>query len=386
MNILLIHNYYRERGGEDAVFENEFSSLLHADGVSVYKYSVNSADIDERGLTGKLKSFLNILHNGKVYRELTSLVAAKKIDIVHVHNVFPMITPRIYRILKKKTKVKIVQTLHNYRFVCPNGLLFRDGHICYECENGKFAGCIKNRCFKSSLIFSTLYAYLISKYNRDFRTKIDCYISLNNFVKTLLTDAGFDPGKIVVKDNALPDCVVESVKNTDKDYFLFMGRITAEKGIRFLTEYFMEHPELNLVVAGTGPILDELKQISHSHVNITFSGFADGTKKDELLNGAKALIVPSLWYENYPMTVVEAMRNGTPVIASDIGGLSSIITDGYDGFLFKAGDKNSLGNAIGKITDNKKDISDNVRATYLSRMESGANTRKLVDIYREILK
>lgn len=386
MNILLIHNYYRERGGEDSVFENEYSALLHAEGVSVYKYSVKNTDIDEKGFFGRLKSFISILHNGRVYRELIKLIEAEKIDIVHVHNVFPMITPRVYRILKKKTNVKIVQTLHNYRFVCPNGSLFRDGRICYDCENGKFAACIKNRCFKDSLVFSTLYAYLIRKYNRDFRTKIDCYIALNNFVKTLLTDAGFDPGKIVIKDNALPEIAAASGETADRDYFLFMGRITAEKGIRFLTEFFMEHPELKLAVAGTGPILDELRQISHSHSNIKFVGFADGGQKMELLNGAKALIVPSLWYENYPMTVVEAMRNGTPVIASDIGGLTSIITDGYDGFLFRAGDKNSLSNAIEKITDNKNDISANVRTTYLSRMESAANTKKLVDIYRELLK
>lgn len=381
MNILLIHNYYQQRGGEDAVFENEFSALSTQE-VNVFKYEVFNSQISGTSFFSKIFSLFNILYNGHVYRDIKNIIEKENIEIVHVHNVFPLITPRIYRILKKY-RVKIIQTVHNYRFICPNGLLFRNNSICYECRGGKFFNCIRYRCYKDSFIFSFLYSYLIKRYSKDFRRKIDLFIALNDFVRDKLVDAGFDSSKIVIKDNMASDSDLK--RKSDGGYYLFLGRLSSEKGVEFMTECFSENG-FKLTVGGDGPVLELLRKKYASFQNINFSGFVTGDKKNELLAGASALIVPSVWYENYPMTIVEAFKAGIPVIASDIGGLSSIINDNVNGFLFEPASCRSLIEILTSFSSEIRErTGDAARQTFIERMEKNANVRKLIGIYKSVL-
>ena len=324
-------------------------------------------------------------YNAKVYRQIKEIIKAKQINLVHVHNVFPLITPRIYRFLKKNG-VYIVQTIHNYRFVCPNGILYCKNQICMRCiERKDFWPCVYFKCFRKSWALSALYAFFIAKYQKDFRHYIDRYIVLNEFAKNLLVDNRFEENKIVIKPNGLEG---EAVKTASSgEYYLYLGRLSHEKGIKFLADYFVTTSNRKLVIAGVGPEFDILKEMSKEHAQIEMIGFVKGEAKNNLLINAKALIIPSLWHENYPVIIAEAFKHGVPVIASDKGGLPYIIQSGETGFIFKAGDSASLQNALQEFEKkNYELLQRNCREFYSVNMEETANCKRLVEIYEELLK
>ncbi|MBN2545493.1 MAG: glycosyltransferase [Spirochaetes bacterium] len=380
MTVLAIHNYYKLRGGEDAVFENE-TLLLEKSGHRVIKYIKNNSEIDNYTFLKKIKFLFKCIYNSETICELKKIVKENKIDIVHVHNVFPLISPSIYAFFHKN-KIRVVQTVHNYRFICPNGLFFTHKEKCTRCIKGNFLNCIILRCYKDSIVFSILYALIIFLNQVTFREKIAKYIVLTQFVKDIFIQAGFDAKKIYIKDNGLIDKKIK--RNKNKDYFLFLGRISFEKGIDFLMESFLKMPEYNLMIAGTGDNLEYYKS-KYNYQNIKFKGFVKDEEKIELLRQASALIVPSIWYENYPVTVIEAFSCGIPVIASNIGGLSYIIEDGVDGLLFKMLDYDSLKKNIELINNNdfRKKIGDNARNTFLKKMEMSENIKRLIEIYED---
>src|SRR4030042_2357462 len=159
MTVLAIHNYYKHRGGEDAVFENE-TVYLEKNGYKVIKYIRNNNEIDDYSFLNKIKFFFKSFYNKETVKDLKKVLTLNKIDIAHVHNVFPLISPSVYYFLYSK-KIKIVQTIHNFRFICPNGLFFTHNKICTRCINGNFLNCIILKCYKNSVVFSILYALVI---------------------------------------------------------------------------------------------------------------------------------------------------------------------------------------------------------------------------------
>lgn len=390
MNILVVHNYYQKRGGEDAVFETDAASLENVPGIALFRYSIHNNEIAAKGILAKIRDLVRILFgNRKVAREIVELIFRHEIQIVHIHNVFPLITPAIYRTLKKKTKVKIIQTVHNYRFICPSGLLFQKGKICEKCLGGHFFSCVKDRCYKNSFLFSVLYAYLVCRYRSSFRKDIDCYIVLNDFVRKILKREGFDKKKMVLKGNALEDRNYEK-ESVQKEYYLYLGRVSQEKGVPFLLEVFSSLPDLRLVVAGTGPDLEQLK-LRYQAPNIIFNGFVEGKEKEKLFRKAKAVIVPSVWYENYPIVIVEAFMYGIPVLGTDLGGLSSLIADHRNGllFAFSSDPEEFCGNireAIFRFESGEKtQWEQEARKTFSNTMEIQRSREKLIQIYKGLL-
>lgn len=384
MNILLIHNYYKVRGGEDTVFNNEYEALKNQ-GINVIKYTRDNKEIDNFNLLMKLKFFISSFNNKKTVKDLNKILSKNKFDIAHVHNVFPLISPNVYGLLKKYG-IKVIQTIHNYRFLCPNGLFFINGKNCRKCLNGRFGNCIKYRCFKNSLLLSWLYSSIIKKNQYNFKNNIDIYIALTDFVKKIFIDSGYDKKKIYIKDNGFIDKKLK--RSESKGYFLYLGRISKEKGINFLLDSFIVMNKYILKIAGLSPDIDEYKT-GYAHKNIEFIGYIDGSEKERLIREAIALILPSEWFENYPMVIVEAFSYGIPVIASNIGGIPYIIEDGVNGFLFDTGDASSLNEKLDKLYNNPKlrnKMGDNARSTFLSRMENNKNIKKLIDIYKDVLQ
>ncbi len=383
MNILVIHNYYKDRGGEDAVFENEVRELKRI-GHNVLVYTRHNNEIDGYGFLAKLKFVINCFLGMKTAHDLKRIVRDNKIDIAHVHNVFPLITPAAYRILKKN-RVRVVQTIHNYRFLCPNGLLYTKGSNCQRCLGGNFFNCVKYRCYKESFLFSLLYALMVMSGQKIFKSCIDGYIALTEYVRGLFVNAGFDEKKIFVKDNGF----VPNKKNIGKSkgYFLYLARLSKEKGIDFILESFARLKKYRLVVAGIGDRLDHYKK-NYNFPNIQFTGFVKSAEKEKLLRNAGALVVPSVWYENYPVSIIEAFSYGLPVIASETGGIPYIIKNNFNGLLFKPGNFESLDEALGIYTRNKtlrSRLGENAKRTFVERMEFSANIRLLEDIYQKVL-
>ncbi len=394
MNVLIVHNYYKIRGGEDVVFENEVEALKKKSSVNVFTYSVNNQETDG-GFFHKLSFLYKIISgNNKVRTEILKIIEDNAIDIVHVHNVFPLITPFIYRFLKKHTQVKIVQTIHNFRFVCPSGLLFHKGKICKAClDKGSFKDCVSSKCYRDSKLFSILYSYLIKKCGKSLRNDIDCYLTLNNFATDILAKAGFMKDKIKVRGNSLPD--IEIKKPFEPSHYLFVGRLSEEKGVEIAIKAFVSLPECYFVIAGTGPLYNELKKKYKNYQNIKFAGFCDGEKKEDLFYRTKALIVPSIWYENFPMVTIEAFRYGIPVIGNAWGAIGGIATDNVNALL--TGTENdteqerveNIVNAVKTLENDKtlrERLANNARRTFLEEMEAEKSIAKLINIYKELIK
>lgn len=392
MNILVIHNYYKIRGGEDIVFENEVNALKKKSSVNVFSFCVNNKET-EGGFFKKVAYLFKIISgNRKLRNNILKIIKDNSIDIVHIHNVFPLITPFIYRSLKKRTNVKIVQTIHNFRFVCPSGLLFYKGKICTAClKNKNFKKCVALGCYRDSKVFSALYSFLIGKTGKSLRNDIDCYLALNDFAASVLAKSGFPQDKIKVRGNCLPD--VKNNVRGEGEYYLFIGRISSEKGLENALNAFVKLPECELVIAGTGELEAELKEKYAAYENIKFIGFADEAAKEKLFRNAKAVIVPSIWYENFPMVIIEAFRHGIPVISNAWGAINGIVTDKVNGLLSGKEDDSyemraeNIAESVRLFESDKSlraRLGDNARRTFSEKMEAGKSIDDLIHIYEEL--
>lgn len=384
MKILIIHNQYQIPGGEDAVADSQYHLLKAVPGVQVEKFIINNNLLQAYSFFDKLGLFARDLHMKKTYQELERFIDAFAPDIAHIHNIYPIINPAVYSYLHSK-KIKIVQTLHNYRFLCPSGSFFREGHICTECYDKKnFTPCVKYACYKESKAYSFLYAYMIHKgHKKGYFSRIDRFIALNEFMKEKMIDYGFDEDRFEIIPNVFSADHVEA--SPKKDYFLFIGRLTQEKGIKTVGEAFKGIQD-RLVIMGGGGEEAYVQQLAEECSNIDYIGFLSGDKKTKIIQEAQAVIVPSEWYENLPTVIIEAFSLGTPVIVSRLGGAQYMVTDGLNGYHFKSGDIASLRIAIDQI---KK--SDHIHMsrqgieTYNNYYSVEAVMPKLLSLYRTLL-
>ena len=340
-NVLIVHNYYQIPGGEDTVVANEMK-LLADNGHQVSLYSRNNSELAK--FTKLQKSLLPLMtvFNLKTYKEIRKIIREKKIDIVHVHNTLNLVSPSVYY-AAKSCNVPVVQTIHNFRLLCPAATFYRDGHICEDCvQKGLFCS-VKHNCYRGSKV-QTLACVITTKIHKalGIYRKIN-YICLAEFNKDkllMLNKPGkrktIMPEKVFIKPN-MTYRQMETIVGEKQSYYLFAGRIEAIKGMDILINAFEKIPEKQLVIAGTGTQLEAYKEsVSERQLkNIDFLGFVEPSKLKNLMKGARALIVPSQWYETFGMTVIEAFSVGTPVIAADIGNLSSLIKEGINGWKFR---------------------------------------------------
>ena len=346
MKILVIHNDYMFPGGERIVVEAE-AELLQSNGHEVINYSRSNAEIEDYGLLKKLLFFPQAIFSVKTYNNIRTLVKESQPDIAHVHNVFPLISPSVYYALRN-ADIPIVQTIHNFRFLCPNGLFYTNGSVCERCIHGNTLHAIRWKCYRESYPLSVIYASTIGIHRLINTFKlISTYIVLSNFTKNKLVESGVAPSEIIhVLSNYLPTAHNTRVdlKKTEP-YFVFMGRLSAEKGLEFLLRAAMAKlPNGHLLVLGDGPEKDHLLSYAAELglQNVDFLGFVDGDKKETILKNAIALILPSTCYENFPLAVLESYSVGTPVIASKLGSIPELVIDGQSGLLFTPGNSDEL--------------------------------------------
>jgi glycosyltransferase involved in cell wall biosynthesis len=386
MRVLFIHNTYLLRGGEDVVFEAEFNLLIqHGHEVEKLLFANNQIT----SVVDKLKISYQSIYNTQSARELKKVISVFKPDIIHVHNFFYLASPSIFYVAHQQG-IPIVLTLHNYRLVCSGFYLLRDAQVCELCIHKKFPlDGIKHACFKNSRLQTANLTLLTSlhKFLGTWKRKINAYIVLTEFAKNKLVHSSLklDPEKVVIKSNSVQDYGNSALVR--EDYFLFVGRLSPEKGISTLLSSY-KYLNYKLTIVGEGELKDEVEEAMKYNSNITYLGFQPKSKIIELLKSCKALIFPSLWYEGLPNTILEAFSTGTPVIASDIDNVNEIVTNNYNGVHFRKGDASDLAHRIAlflKDTTPTIPFYENARKTFLEKYTSEKNYQQLINIYESIL-
>jgi len=388
MKILLVHNRYQQYGGEDATFELERDILLSRHH-EVETLVFENKDID--GSLDKLKTAAQLFYNFNSASSLEEMIDRFDPDIIHVHNFFYLASPSIFYLAKKKRK-PIVVTIQNYRLICSGSFLMRDSTLCELCVNKVFplAG-IKHACHQNSRV-NTAHLTLVTGIHKlagTWQNKIDKYITVTEFGRNKLINSSLKlrPDQVLVKSSSVPQ-IEEGDYTMREDFFVFVGRLSPEKGVKTIIEAFRK-TNFKLEIIGDGPLRGEVEKAVAENPNIIFSGYQSKKYIAERLRKSLALVFGSMWYECLPVVILEAFSTGTPVIISDIGNLNEIVSDRINGLHFKAGDANALGLVLNDFVKNKelyRPLYANARNTYVEKYMPEINYSNLIKIYREVIE
>ena len=386
--ILIVHNKYQIKGGEDTVVENEVR-MLKSRGHFVYEYIRNNSEINSFSLKEKILLPFRTIYNHKTYKEIIDIIKENTISIVHVHNTHMLISPSVLY-AAKKMNIPVVTTLHNFRMLCVNALLYRNDTVCEKCVCGKLYPGFLNKCYRNSLSQSLILT-ISNLIHRITNIYTYCsYICLSDFNKTkLLSLKKIDPSKVFVKPNFtnVSSNIYSGNNHNNKDYYLFLGRLDKSKGIDLIIHAFSHMPSKKLIVAGTGPLYEDcLAFVEKEHItNIELLGFCGKEKVNELLSNAKCLVCASQWYEGHPMTVVEAFAHGLPAIVGDLGNMGLIVSDNYNGIKYDYTSYEALISAVDRFEKlDYNSISSNAYNTYLEKYTEDKNYEILMNIYNRI--
>ena len=412
MKILLINNYHFRHGGSETVYFNTANLMVeHGHEVIFFSqsrpdnipcpqqdYFSEAIDVNTKGLLSKIKGVKHYFYNGQALHNLEKLLQTEKPDVAHIHIFLGGLTVSILDILKKYN-IPIIHSVHEYRMVCP-AYTFKNGYnkVCQACKGGHFWHCLVNKCSKRSRTLSLLM--MAEMYYRNTfhhpTNYIDAFVFVSKFSKNihLLYDAKFKEKKCFALYNFCNSDVIENKHkyiNTYDSYYLYYGRLSYEKGLNTLIESFKSYPNLKLKIVGTGPIEEDLKQMCRLNriTNIEFLGYKKGKDLYDLVENAKFVCVPSEWYENNPMTIIESYSLSTPVIGAEIGGITEIIEDQNTGFLFESGSTTSLSNTLSKSNsltlDEYNEMKINANQFALNNFDRNQHYNQLIEIYKMVI-
>ena len=379
LRVLIVHNHYQIRGGEDAVVANEAAALARA-GCTVEVLAFHNDAI--RSPLDRLRTAYEAPYAPRGIARVVEAVRRFRPDVVHAHNTFPLVSPAMHGAVRALGPVT-VQTLHNFRLVCAGALLMRDGAPCETCLTGSAYKSVRHACYRGSRLGTLAVARMIDRHRKSgtWTRDIDAFIALTGFARGRFIAAGLPAQRLFVKPNGLPD--PGPPPDEPRRGILFAGRLSQEKGVEILKA---AAPLLTAPVemAGEGPLRDILAGAP----GLTLLGALPQAELRARMGRAAALVVPSLWYEGLPMVVAEAYAAGTPVIASRIGALAHLIEDGVTGLLVTPGDPVDLARAIERLSgrpDEARGMGAAARAAYLRDWTEEATTAALLTIYRTAL-
>lgn len=412
MKILLINNYHFRHGGSETVYFNT-ADLLTKHGHDVIFYSQNrldnitcdqssyfcdAIDFNTKGFIKKIKGVKHYFYNKDAAIGLSNLLMVERPDVAHIHIFLCGLTMSVVDVLKKHN-IPIVNSVHEYRMVCPS-YTFKDGNniICEKCGSGNYLNCIKRKCSKGNYLLSTIMA--AEMYYRNIfhhpAKKIDAFIFVSNFCKNIhfKYDKHFADKFCTALYNFRNSDVIENIEpdlQTYDSYYLYYGRLSFEKGVKTIIDAFSYYKDETLKIVGTGPLANELQEFCKNNdlMNIEFLGFKTGKDLYSLVSHAKFVVIPSEWYENNPMTIIESYTLRTPVIGAAIGGITEIIREGITGYLFKSGSKKDLTKVLKKsISLSKEDytrLKNNAEVFSNEYFDSEVHYNKLMEIYNTVI-
>lgn len=366
MKILMANKFFYIKGGSETYYFS-LKRLLEAKGHTVIDFSMkDDKNFDSKysqyfvegvnyngpmNLREKLRAARNIIYSRDAKIKLEKLIIDTKPDIAHLHIFQHQLSPSILDVLKKY-KIPTVYTAHDLKMLCSNYVMMTHGTICEKCKGGHYIHCFKQKCVKNSVLKSGINAVegYIHKWRKSYDT-IDVILTPSNFYKKKFIDFGVDKDKVIHLTNFLDKEVPKVNELPIKDsYFLYFGRLSVEKGVMTLVKA-MEGTKEMLYIVGNGPCKEEVEQyiLENNIQNVSVLGFKSGQELIDLVGNAKAVILPSEWYENGPYSAIEALQLGRPIIGSELGGIPELI-DG-NGIIFQHGDVNRLKEVIEKFPD-----------------------------------
>jgi len=383
MNILFVHNRYQQVGGEDSVLDSEIK-LLSQNGHNVSLALKQNDSIDSFG--GKVNAFLDVSYSKKSRQWMADQINAYNPDVVHVHNFFPLLSPSIYDACID-AGVPVVQTLHNYRTMCPGALLMRDGVICEKCVTGSAYQSVLHGCYKESVVGTFAVARMVEKHRAlgTWEHKVNHFIALTKFARNKFIEAGFPENKVVVKPNFTVDNALSEL-DQNRAGALFVGRLSQEKGVATLLKAW-KNLDILLRVAGTGPLEGTLSGLGNNNVKTLGMLGPDSVGKE--MRQAAFLVMPSEWYETFGLVIIEAFSQGLPVVASRLGGMAEIIEDGETGLHFEAGNASDLADKVRWMNEHPEEcrqMGRNARKVYEETYMPGKNYEMLMDVYQQAIE
>lgn len=387
MRILLVHEYYQERGGEDGAYEAD-GAMLEAAGHEVHRLSFANEDIRVSSPLAAAGLFLTTNWSRSAARRLKAELAATQPDLVHFHNVFPLISPAAFP-AAARSGAAVVQTLHNYRLVCPNASLYRDGHVCEDCLGKRVAwpallhACYRNSRAQTSAVVSML---ALHRARKTWQKDVDLLIAPSQFLRDKLIQGGIPEDRIRVRPN-LVEALPEAPEGT-RDGFLFVGRLTANKGLETLMKAWVGSDMPALRIAGSGDLASTVEEFARRHPSVEYLGALSRDQVLHQMQRSTALLFPSLWFENQPLTILEAFASGLPVIASRLGAMPELIREGQTGLLFAPDDGDDLAARVRWSVSHPQEIEEmsaQVRDVYQNEFSAQQSLNTLLTLYEVAL-
>ena len=382
----MIHNRYQQPGGEDEVFLAE-ASLLECYAHRVVRYSTHNdrmAEMNRLALAG------NTLWNSSTYQELRTLIRQERPRVAHFHNIFPLISPAGYYAAKAEG-VPVIQTLHNYRLLCPNAQFFRDGGVCEDCM-GKvipWPGVV-HKCYRGSRAASAVVTAMLATHraSHTWTEMVDMYVVLTEFARRKFLEGGLPARKLTIKPNFVyPDPGPGEGRG---GYALFVGRLSPEKGIgTLLTAWERLREQIPLKVVGDGPLAEQVASAASRYPYLEYLGYRSAEEVHGLLKEASVLIFPSEWYETFGRVAAEAFATATPVIAAEIGAVAGLVEHGRAGLRFRPGDPEDLAAKVRWFLSHPEEHSRlrwEARAEFEAKYTAERNYQTLMKIYESTLE
>ena len=381
LRVAVVHNRYQQAGGEDGVFETE-CALLEQAGVHVVRYEANNAEVRD---TNRVHLALNTVWNRSAYRTLSTLFERERVSVVHVHNTLPLISPSVYS-AARRASAAVVQTLHNYRLLCPAATLYRNETPCELCVGRTIPWpSVVHACYRGDRAATATIATMLSLHKSvgTYNTRVDRYIALTRFAKRMFVAGGLPEERIVVKPNSVSPSTVHGPQQGGPA--LFVGRLSEEKGVRVLLNAWRTQQRLpQLRVVGDGPLRHYVDQLAQDNPLVHVVGRVPPPEIPMQYAQSSMLVFPSTWYEGFPLTLVEAMSSGLPVVGSRLGSIAEIVEDGKTGLLFDADDPADLARKVQWLAERPQTIAAmgrSARATYEARYAPRRNLDTLLAIY-----
>lgn len=377
MRILVVHNRYLYRGGEDTVVDAEVS-LLRQRGHHVWVYSRDNADIQHLQPAGIAAA---TFWSQQTVRELRGLHQQFAPDLIHAHNTFPLISPSLYSVAQQ-LRIPVVQTLHNFRLVCPQAMLLRDGQHCDACVGRWPWRSVVHRCYRGSLVQSALTSAMLTvqRLRGIWYQQVSRYIVLNQLCHDIFARGGLPADKLRIKPNFVES--PDEPQWQDRHGGLFIGRLSTEKGIQILIDALKKLSNVNIDMFGKGP----LQPLVEAATSMRYRGFQSAEVLRQKMQAAAYMVMPSTGVESFGLVAIEAFACGTPVIATRHGGLRELIIDGHNGLLVPPNDVDALASAIAYAESHPEQMRQMGRAarkSYLDAYTPERNYERLIQIYDE---